>query len=155
MKTTDFLFMLLLFLLIRCSANTNHKDNIEPGEILPAKRNEKVIKNDFVKVHSLKGKDGTFIGDVFVNFKNDTVFTDLYVINLQDTLYSIEQNILSNKLGKDIEVLKTGFWGYLFVLKKDDYFVLSNLGDNGKTVSDDIILEWNYGDKILEVLKVP
>jgi hypothetical protein len=79
----------------------------------------------------------------------------LYVVNERDTLYKINRNILTNTKGKDIEVFNEGFYGYLFVLKKNDYFVLSYLRNKGSNISDDITIEWNYENNVLEVQKVP
>lgn len=108
----------------------------------------------FTFVHSLKTKTDDPIGNVYVKFLSDSVFTDLFIINSNDTLFTIRKTVLSSKNGKEAEVNKNGFLGYAFILKKDDYIVLTNLGENGQ-VSDDITIEWNYDSKILELLKVP
>ena len=60
-----------------------------------------------------------------MRFINDSIFTDLYVVNNADTLYSNERNILANKKGRDFEVLNDDFYGYKFVLERNDYFVLT------------------------------
>jgi len=41
------------------------------------------------------------------------------------------------------------------VLKKNDYYVLSYLRNNGANVSDDINIEWIYDKNILETQKLP
>jgi hypothetical protein len=146
-----YLFLSLLFMM-NCSGKTN-----QSGITLNA-GSEKLLnvnKTEFIKVHSLKKNDNTLIGDIYVKFINDSIFTDLFVINSNDTIYSIEKNILSNTQGKDIEVLKDGFWGYKFILKKSDYLVLSCYGNFGTDVSDDITIEWNYDKNILEMQKIP
>lgn len=152
MKINSMYLLLSMLLMLNCSGKTNQQGNsslIETGKLL------KENKTKFIKVHSLKRNDNTLIGDIYVKFINDSVFTDLYVINESDTLYSIKRNTFLNKEGKDIDVFRDGFYGYLFVLKKNDYFVLSYLRNNGKNVSDDITIEWSYDKNILESQKLP
>ena len=152
MKNNSMYLLLTMLLMMNCSGKTNQSVNITPdGTEKLLKKN----KTEFTKIHSLKKNDNTIIGDIYVKFINDSIFTDLYVINGNDTLYSVEKNILSNANGKDTEVLKDGFWGYMFILKKSDYFVLSCYGNNGTDVSDDITIEWNYDKNILELQKIP
>lgn len=141
-----------MLLLMSCSGKNRLSANPSPI------RTDNLLKRHqtgFRKVHSLKKKDNTFIGDIYAKFINDSIFTDLYVINKSDTLYTIKRNTLFNKGGKDIEVYSDGFYGYLFVLKKNDYFVLSYLTKNGANVSDDITIEWSYDKNILEYQKTP
>lgn len=152
MKINIMYLFLSMLLMMNCSGKTNQSGNTTPvGTVELLKEN----KTEFIKVHSLKKNDNTLIGDIYVKFINDSVFTDLYVINESDTLYSIKRNTFLNKVGKDIDVFSDGFYGYLFVLKKDDYFVLSYLRNNGANVSDDITIEWNYDKNILESQKHP
>jgi len=148
--------LILIFFLMSCTTNSNHAD-AELMSITKAVSREIVLadSNIYCKVHSLRTNDGTFIGDVYAKFINDTIFTDLYVISKMDTLYSIKKSVLSNVDGKDSEVAKDGFYGYKFILKEDDYVVLSYYSNNGINISDDITIEWNYGKHILEIQKVP
>jgi hypothetical protein len=107
------------------------------------------------EIYILKDKDSINIGRVFVSYIENEIFDYLYVINKKDTIYFIKKNILGNRKGKDIELYSKNFYGYKFVLKKNDYFILSGLGNKGKDISDNINIEWNYEKKILEVLKLP
>jgi hypothetical protein len=152
MKIICMYLFLSMLLMMNCSGKTNQSGNTSP---VGTEKLLKENKTEFIKVHSLKKNDNTLIGDIYVKFINDSVFTDLYVINESDTLYSIKRHILISNFGKDTEVLEDGFYGYLFVLKKNDYFVLSNLGNKGANVSDDITIEWNYDKNILETQKLP
>lgn len=145
-----------VLLLLSCSTNSNQRnDKTKASNTAEINENKLPDDNVFTKVYSLKKKDNSAIGDVYVKFINDSIFTDLCVVNEKDTLYTIKRNFLTNTKGKDIEVFNDGFYGYLFVLKKNDYFVLSYLRNNGSNISDDISIEWNYQDNILEVQKVP
>ena len=156
MRTHGFLLLLSLALLISCSLNYNRTGVVLKKDIvLHVKESNKIDNSAFLKVHSLKRKDGKFIGDIYVKFINDTIFTELYIVNKTDTLYSIKKSILVNTKGKDIEVFSDGFYGYKFVLKKNEYIVLSYYRNKGANVSDDITIEWNYDRNLLEVQKAP
>ena len=52
-------------------------------------------------------------------------------------------------------MLNDGFYGYIFVLKRNDYFILTYLRNKGTNVSDDVTIEWNYESNILEKQKSP
>lgn len=152
MKINNIYLLLSMLILLNCSGKTSQKGNSSNGGT------EKLMKENistFINVHSLKKIDHTLIGDIYAKFINDSIFTDLYVFNESDTLYSIKKSTFLNKEGKDIEVYNDGFYGYLFVLKKNDYIVLSYLRNNGANVSDDITIEWNYDKNILESQKLP
>ena len=152
MKIYNAYLFLSMLVMMNCSGKT-----IELGSTSHFGTGELIEENntEFIKIHSLKKNDNTFIGDIYVKFINDSVFTDLNVINESDTLYSIKRNVFLNKVGNDIDVFSDGFYGYIFVLKKNDYFVLSYLRNNGLNVSDDITIEWSYIKNILESQKLP
>lgn len=145
-----------LFLIILLMGNCTGKIK-QSGSPSPVGTEKLLSKNktEFIKVHTLIKNDKTLIGDIFVKFINDSIFTDLYVINESDTLFSIKGSDFQNKKGIDFDVFSNGFYGYFFVLKKPDYFVLSYLRNNGVNVSDDITIEWNYDKNILETQKLP
>ena len=118
------------------------------------KQDELKLNNKFIKVYSMNYKN-RLIGDVFVKFVNDSVFTDLCVVKEQDTIYTINKDVFNNKKGRDIVVYNKGFWGYMFVLRNNDHFTLSYYRNNGMNISDDITIEWNYDKNVLEVRKLP
>jgi hypothetical protein len=151
------LSLLLGLFLSSCSSNSNQRvDNSKTATIISkVKKPLPDNKSMFTKVHSLKKKDNTFIGDVYVKFINDSVFTDLYVVNSKDTLYTIKKNIFTNTKGKNLDVPNDNFYGYLFALKKTDSFTLSFLTNKGLDSSDDIIIEWNYQNNVLEFKILP
>ena len=140
------IILLIVFLYSFLIIKTNN------GKVYESQYN---TENKFVKVHSLKKKDSTLIGEIYVRFINDSVFTDLHVINNLDTINSIKNNVFLNAEGKDIEVFKENFYGYMFIKKGMDYFTLSYLRNKGKNVSDDIRIIWNYEYNILENEKIP
>jgi hypothetical protein len=120
-------------------------------------------QNKVLKVHQFKDKKGSLLGEVYIRplqGKKD-VFDFLQIIKKTaekpKTLYTIDKHEFTNgkKSGNDFEVLINGFYGYKLVLVKPDYIVLSYLRNNGKNVSDDITIEWNYSKKQFEVMKMP
>jgi hypothetical protein len=156
MKLSNLLLFLMILSTISCSASTNYrKDSARINVIPQTNENKSFEKSGFIKVHSLKKSDNSFIGDVYAKFINDSIFTDLYVINERDTLYKIDKCNLLNIKGKDINISCDEFWGYKFILKKKDYIVISYLSNKGKNVSDDITIEWNNLDGMLEIMKEP
>lgn len=156
MKSITILLLFIALLLLGCSANSNKSTNdSKTNTISEVEKSKLPNKSTFTKVYTLTKKDNSVIGDIYAKYVDDSVFTDLYIVNERDTLYVIKKNILANTKGKDIEVFNEGFYGYLFVLKKNDYFVLSYLRNKGSNISDDITIEWNYENNILEVQNVP
>jgi hypothetical protein len=134
----------ITFILFSCNGKTS-----QPANSL------KNCNPEFKKVHSLIKDDKTLIGDIFVQYINDSIFTDMYIINDADTIYSIEKHILSNKIEVEAKVLDEGFYGYVFILKKTDYITIMNLGNKGANVSDYMTIEWNYQNDLLELQKTP
>jgi hypothetical protein len=144
-KSICFIFFVLFF----CFANEN--DNI-------AKTSHGIIIKEastYKYIYTMRNKDDVLIGDVYANMINDTVFTDLFIMNKVDTIYMISHEFFFNPKNVDLKVLKDGFYGYRFVMKNKDYIVLSYLTNKGKNVSDDITIEWNYKKLLMEVQKEP
>ena len=108
--------------------------------------------SEFTRVYTMKKNDSTVIGDVYVKFENDSLFRYLYVINKNDTLYSIKKNALFKKdrivdiEGSDV------IYGYTFVLKEDDNFTISIWDKNGECAGDDASVVWDYDNNIMEFL---
>jgi len=116
------------------------------------------IANEFEHVYELRNDAHGYLGDVFIRLINDSTFNSLLIINQEqteaDTLYKIDNHILINRKGIDGTVLEEGFWGYRFEIKRDDYFVLVALHNDGQNVSDPITIEWNPETECFESLKV-
>lgn len=129
----------------------NIKKNKSKLEII----NSETLNEEFTKVYTMKKKDSTLIGDVYVKFVNDSLFTNLYIINNKDTLYSIKNNIFFKRNGEvDIEA-GTDTYGYTFEIMRNDYFDINSWDKNGECAGDAAIIEWNYDDKIVEFLRTP
>lgn len=124
------------------------------------KNNLKIISSEalnieLTKVYTMKKKDSTLIGDVYVKFVNDSLFTDLYIINNNDTLYSIKgNNFFKRNGGVDIEG-GTDTYGYTFDIMRNDYFDINSWDKNGECAGDAAIIEWNYDDNMMEFLRTP
>jgi hypothetical protein len=123
-------------------------------------KTKKVVNPSWILTHTIdSGSDGKFCS-VFIKpieDSSDSIFSSLVITadNTSDTLYMISQDILSNRFGTDIKVRIEGFFGYRFVSKNKDGFVLQALHDEGKSVSDNIWVKWNDKKKVFEVQKVP
>ena len=153
MKTRPIFLILLLGIATSCSNTSNHS-RLNLDDNSKAEQNN-LIKKDFQLIHTLKKSDSTIIGYVYVKYINDSVFTDLFVLNNKDTLYTIQKNVFYNKNGIDLTVYPYDFYGYRIILMKNDNLVLSYLRNGGVNVSDDITIQWNYKSKILETIKIP
>jgi hypothetical protein len=86
---------------------------------------------------------------------NDTLFSDLKIIKDNKVLYNIDQHKLLNINGIDVEARQNNFFGWTFLLKKKDSFVLNLYYDQGKSIADNVNIDWNYDKKLFEVLKAP
>ena len=111
--------------------------------------------SEFTRVYTMKKNDSTVIGGVYVKLENDSLFRYLYVINKNDTLYSIKENAFFKKDRiVDIEGADE-IYGYTFALKEDDNFTISTWDKNGKCVGDDASIVWDYDDNIMKFLRTP
>ncbi|MBX3164040.1 MAG: hypothetical protein KF900_06125 [Bacteroidetes bacterium] len=115
------------------------------------------IIDDKHLIHSFKDKSGNPLGNAYAKYTadNDSIFTSLIIISQSDTLYKIDNTKLISKKGVDDKVSEERFLGYKCVLKKGDYFILVMVNEYGEGISDDITIEWNYSEKLFELLKRP
>ena len=168
-------FLILLFLASCTSQNTNEKSNHTQNSINektkkianknPEKSSEKksntepkTNRNGYYKIHTLKKKDKTIIGDVYIKPITEKVFGSLFIIKENeskiDTLYLIKKNKFFNKNGLDIEVIDDNCYEFKLVLLKDNYIIVNSICREKATVSDDIKIEWNEDKGIMEVWKI-
>ena len=95
----------------------------------------------------MKSYDNTFVGDVYVRYENDSLFRYLYVINDEDTLYSINRNSFFNKDGKLDTRTADIIYGYTFSEMGNAYFTLIPRNENGEHTKDTLRLELNYTNR--------
>jgi len=156
MKTIIFIQYLLV---IACSGNQTQQANNNVKNVQQVEH--KLQNSQYGFFHTFYSKDGVLLGKAYVLFiKNSKeIFTSLVITNEIngniDTLYTIESTKLISKKGIDTEVYKQGFFGYKVILMKNDYIVLVLVNDNGEGVSDNLTIEWNYEEKMFELLKTP
>jgi len=155
---------ILLFVIISIdfsileNSNINFKANpkLHESECIHRTR---IDSNKFEYVYQLKTTNEEVIGNVYVKWKTDDVFTDLLILNINngksDTLYLIQKCELKNKRGVDLSFDSKEFWGYRFGLIKEDYFELIYLSNNGKIESDILTIEYDKQQNIIELLKTP
>ena len=131
----------------------------DENSIIPDTSSQNIENSDnllsgFTKVYTMKKKDSTVIGDVYVKFENDSLFRYLYVVNKSDTLYSIKKNTLFLKDGKvDLKGSADNIYGYTFCTKWNDLFELNAWDKNGECAGDGVMILWDYDKNILNVLK--
>ena len=109
--------------------------------------------NGLTKIYTMKKKDGAVIGEVYVKFVKDSIFSELFVINDGDTLYSIKKNVCLNKNGIVVETLGGDIYGYTFFKKATDWFLIDVLEKNDRyTECQPPAVSWNYDDNIIEIV---
>ena len=156
MKSIKLILICSLTLWFYCCNNRSNKTNTQETiaeniEIDASDQNIENSSSELTKVYTMKKKDSTVIGDIFVKFENDSIFRYLYIINNGDTLYSIKNNVFFNEnnivdvdgtIGKDI-------YGYTFLKTINDYILITYWDKNGgyKAFSPEIY--WNYDDNII------
>ena len=118
---------------------------------------EKVDLRNYVIEYEMFDSSSSSLGLVYVKHLNDSIFTDLLILekNANKIKYYINNHIFHKIDGIDEEIREDGFYGYQFLMKKDNYFTLSCFFNNGKNVGDDITILWKYENRIFETLKTP
>ena len=156
MKTLVVL-LVLFFAFISCSRNQDSKRGLSR-----AKENGRIVTGDngnMKRVLDIKMEDDNISCSVFVNTidkANKDVFNILKIKDEEHVqLYKIEKNILSNTNGIDIEVNKDDLYGYRFIKRNKDGFVIVALYESGERVSDNIWIKWNKQKELFEVQKIP
>ena len=161
MKIIKLTLVCLLMFGFYCCNNRKNKTHsqeavAESNQIIVSSED---LDNEFTKVYTMKKKDSTLIGDVYVKFENDSLFRYLYIINDGDTLYSIKNKFFLSKNGSvdmDVEFNKIGlydFWGYMFSVMYNDYFYIDFC--NKRNVYEDFppaLIKWNYDNNIIELV---
>lgn len=158
---------ILIFVLFSCctsqNSSTNEKpnqgeNNIKEEKMIAVNKDERIL-NDYHKVHTLKKKDKTIIGEVYIKSITEEVFESLLIIKENkgevDTLYLIKKNKFFNPNGIDIETFDDNCYEYKFVLLKDDYIIVNAICREKSTVSDDIAIKWYDKEEILKVRRTP
>ncbi len=99
--------------------------------------NESSFKFEF----NLKSRNGDTIGSVFIKPlpDNKEVFSSLLIKGVgtskDDTLYFIKANIFRNSKGIDIKVYEKNLYGYRFIKKNENSFIIMALHNGGKMLA--------------------
>jgi hypothetical protein len=160
--------IILMLLFIACNYRNRHEKLVsQKTEFILTKDSiandtiNQLTELNFKLAHNLKSKDGLELGSIFIKplIDNEEVFLSLIIIkenvNGKDSIYNINGSTFSNKKGIDITVYDKDLYGYRFVSKKDDSFILQALHNKGNSVSDNIWIKWNEDKSIFEVEKAP
>jgi len=124
-------------------------------------------EDEVTLIKTLRTQDGTLLGDITVTGlhsappdpssgrKLDDTFTALYIVKKVDgkdiILYKINRDGFFNTRGKEMEFAQQSFYGYQFARIYEDHFIVHGLANNGKTISDDVTIEWNSAKALFEI----
>jgi hypothetical protein len=112
-------------------------------------------KDDITLAGTLKTSDGSILGEIYVTYIDRNVFSSLYISKEVDNkniiVYKINSDGFFNTLGREQEISNINFYGYEFTRIEKDAFIVHLLTNNGKNVSDDFTVEWNYDKNIFEI----
>lgn len=150
------LSILSLLLMVSCSEKQAENLNEKPKLERPLTESTKPFKH----FHTFTSNKGVVIGKAFALFKDSQeVFTSMVIVNkineIPDTLYVVDNNRLYSNKRLEEEVAKEAFFGYKSVLNKNDNIVLVLTDENGREVSDNLTIKWNYKDGLFEILRTP
>lgn len=117
-------------------------------------------KSDVTFIKTLKYSDGTVLGDLNIldfNSKNQT-FSALFVSKLIDgkniIIYQVDANGSSNTIGQDSKGSgKQRFYALRLESVGADNFTYYILTDDGKGISDALVVRWNKDKNVFELFK--
>jgi len=146
------IYVLLFAMTSICTNSNPYQHQIEYTQSI------KVDSIMFEYVYQLK-KNEEVIGNVYAKWKNDSVFSELLILKINnkktDTLYHIQKCKLKSKNCVDLSFDCNEFWGYRFGLKKDNYFELTYLSNNGTIESDILTIEYDKQKDTIKLLITP
>ena len=137
--------------------NTQETTCVDSVNIDTGRKNN--FDNEFTRVYTMKKKDSTIIGDVYVKFEKDThfhyldslLFRQLYITNKNDTLYSIKNDVFFNENEiVDVKYITDTIYGYTLFWIGNDKFYIARWDTNGECIGNDVIIDWNYDENILK-----
>lgn len=117
-------------------------------------------QNGLEKIHKFYASDSTFLGEVHVNFVNDSVFNSLFIVkenaSLVDTLYSVQGNLFyQNRVLQD-SIASLDLLGYQVMEKYNNYIVFKKiLTDNSSYNEIWYGVEWEDNERVFSILKMP
>lgn len=138
------------------SQERNQKGNLITGRLINTKITKSFL-DSYKLLNTFVSKSGTDLGNAYVKNVNDTIFSSLVIVKDSTVIYEIRDLDFWNTRGVDFDIRKNrnNFFGYKAILAKKDYLDLVFYSDNGKSVSDDITLQWNYLREVFEVPLTP
>ena len=117
-----------------------------------------LIQSDvYEPIYTFHNKKGETLGSLQGIKKNNEIYTHLRIVgNEQEVLYFIDKTKLYSGEDLELDIVAGGeFYGYKIILTKPDYVVLSYLTNDGKNVSDDITIEYDYKQHKFKRLILP
>lgn len=155
------IFLIVPFLFLTSKLNSQEPEKTNSGNLICGNLINKSISSEKLKefklITQLISKNGLELGNVYVKTVNDSLFNSLIIEKDSKVLYEINQLNFWNTKGVDFDISKRreNFFGYKIKMKKKDYLIVGAFYDNGKSVSDDFLLKWNYQHKIFIIPMAP
>ena len=138
---------LLLFLLYSCyQTSANSEKSIES-----------VQEQDLKPIHQFKDEQTKeVLGEVYVNYINDSIFTSLYILQKEDTVYRVNRDGFFSIKEKELSFNQDKYFGFKVSGKRDNYIsiILYN-GDKGEYVTDAVDILWYKEKKMFGLFKIP
>ena len=138
---------LLLFLLYSCyQTSANSEKSIES-----------VQEQDLKPIHQFKDEQTKeVLGEVYVNYINDSIFTSLYILQKEDTVYRVNRDGFFSIREKEVSIDNDQFLGYKLISKGDNYISITLYrGNKGEYVTDPKRVWWHKEEKVFRVFKIP
>ncbi|PIQ48187.1 MAG: hypothetical protein COW03_11635 [Cytophagales bacterium CG12_big_fil_rev_8_21_14_0_65_40_12] len=140
--------MKYLLLLVLCSCNhtsaKNEKDLLSVSNLV----------QELKPIHQFKDdKTKEVVGEVYVNYTNDTLFSSLYILQEQDTVYRVSQDGFFTLNKKELSINKDKFFGYKLISKGDDYISIALYRDSIRDVTDPVDIWWCKEEKVFGILR--
>ena len=140
-------YYLLLFLLYSCyQTSANSEKSIES-----------IQEQDLKPIHQFKDEQTKeVVGEVYVNYINDSIFTSLYILQKEDTVYRVNRDGFFSIREKEVSIDNDQFLGYKLISKEDQYIAVTVYihRDRGKYETDPIHILWHKEKKIFGMLKI-
>jgi hypothetical protein len=105
--------------------------------------------DEFITIHEFKTKSGVLLGRLQVRYIASDVFDSLKIVKMaakqEEVLYRIDESRFYSRDALEQEVYDPGFYGYKIASMAADQVLLTYMRNKGKSVSDNIMIQWDPG----------
>jgi len=127
-------------------------------------------RNPSVTLYALKARDGSELGELNAQYrdKEKKILKHLTVVGKfpnggEGGIYWIDEKGFANRESdhdnflstdvKELEITNENYFGFQLISFKDDHFLVRLVDEEGKSISKDITVKWNYDKKVFEIVK--